>query len=79
MLFLSPAHLWLMLLLSPYHNVGFHGGSDGKKSTCNLGDLGLIPGLGRSPGKGNSYPLNYSGLENSTDGEAWWVVKSWTY
>ena len=43
----------------------FPGGSDGKESACNAGDMGLIPGLGRSPGKGNSYPLQYSGLENS--------------
>ena len=45
--------------------LGFPGGSAGKESTCNAGDLGLIPGLGRSPGEGNSYPLQYSGLENS--------------
>ena len=38
-----------------------------KKSTCNVRDLGSIPGLGRSPGEGNSYPLRYSGLENSMD------------
>ena len=37
----------------------------GKESSCNAGDLGLIPGLGRSPGEGNGYPLQYSGLENS--------------
>ena len=43
------------------------GGSAGKESICNTGDLGLIPGLGRSPGQGNGYPLQYSGLENSTD------------
>ena len=42
-------------------------GSAGKESTCNAGDLGLIPGLGRSPGKGNGNPLQYSGLENSMD------------
>ena len=40
-------------------------GSVGKESTCNVGDLGLIPGLGRSPGEGKGYPLQYSGLENS--------------
>ena len=38
-----------------------------KKSACNVGDLGLTPGLGRSPGEGNGYPLQYSGLENSID------------
>ena len=48
-------------------SLGFPGGSDGKESTCNAGDLGSIPGLGRSPGEENSYPLQYSGLENSID------------
>ena len=43
------------------------GGSDGKESTCSAGDLGLIPGLGRTLGEGNGYPLQYSGLENSMD------------
>ena len=46
---------------------GFPGGSAGKESTCNAGDLGLIPGLKRSPGEGNSCPLQYSGLENFMD------------
>ena len=41
--------------------------STGKESTCNVGDLGLIPGLERSPGGGKGYPLQYSGLENSMD------------
>ena len=45
--------------------MGFLGGSDGKESTCNVGDLGLIPGLGRCPGEGNGNPLQYSCLENS--------------
>ena len=45
--------------------MGFPGGSAGKESACNAGDLGLIPRLGRSPGGGNSYTLQYSGLENS--------------
>ena len=44
---------------------GFPGGSDGKESSCNVGDLGLIPGLGRSPGEGHGNPLQYSCLENS--------------
>ena len=48
--------------------LGFPGGLAGKESTCNEGDLGLIPGLGKSPGEGNSYPLQYSGLENSVMG-----------
>ena len=42
-------------------------GSDGNESACDAGDLGPIPGLGRSPGEGNGNPLQYSGLENSTD------------
>ena len=63
--------------------MGFPGGSDGKESACNAGDLGLIPGLGRSPGEGNGYPLQYSCLENSTDRGAWQatvhgVTKNWT-
>ena len=44
--------------------LGYTGGSEGKESTCNMGDLGSIPGLRKSPGEGNSYPLQYSGLEN---------------
>ena len=46
---------------------GLPGGSAGKESTCNAGDLSLIPGLGRSPGEKRGYPLQYSGLENSMD------------
>ena len=45
--------------------VGFPGNSGSKESACNAGDLGLIPGLGRSPGEGKDYPPQYSGLENS--------------
>ena len=47
--------------------MGFPGGSDGKEFACNAGDLGSIPGLGRSPGEGNGYPLQYSSLENFMD------------
>jgi len=50
---------------------GFPDGSAGKESACNVGDLSLIPGLGRSLGERNSYPLQYSGLENSMDRGAW--------
>jgi len=50
---------------------GFPGGSDSKKSACNVGDLGSISRLGRSPGDGIGYSLQYSGLENSTDRGAW--------
>ena len=50
---------------------GFSGGSDGKASAYNAGDLGLIPGSGRSSGEGNGNPLQYSCLENPMDGGAW--------
>ena len=52
--------------------------SAGKESACNAGDLGLIPGLGRFPGVGNGYPLQYSGLEESMDCIVHGVTKSWT-
>jgi len=52
-------------------SVGFPGVSDGKESSCNAGDLGLMPGLGRYPGEGKGYPLQYSDLENSKDRGAW--------
>ena len=51
--------------------MGFCGGSDGKESTCNAGDLGLILGLGRSPRGGHGNPLQYSCLENPMDRGAW--------
>ena len=54
------------------------GGSAGKESSWNAGDLGSIPGLGRSPGEGNGYPLQYFGLENSVDCIVHGVAKSWT-
>ena len=50
------------------------GGSEVKASACNAGYLGLIPGLGRSPGEGNGNPLQYSCLENPMDGGAWWAT-----
>ena len=53
---------------------GFAGGSDGKESICSAGDLGLIPGLGRSPGDVNGNPLKYSYLENSLDRGGWWAI-----
>ena len=64
-------------------NEPFPGGSDGKESACIAGDLGLIPGSGRSPEEGNGNPLQYSCLENPMDKEAWRatvhsVAKSWT-
>ena len=60
-----------------------YGGSDGKDSACNAGNLGSIPGLGRCPGEGNGYPLQYFCLKNPRDREArqagsvHGVVKSW--
>jgi len=55
--------------------MGFPGGSDAEESpACNVGDMGPIPGFGRSPGEGNGYPLQYSCLENSMDRGAWWAT-----
>ena len=58
--------------------LGFSNDSSGKESACNAGDLGSIPGLGRSPGEGKGYPLLYSGLENSMDSLVPGVTKRWT-
>ena len=63
--------------------LGFFDGSDSRESACNSGDMGLIPGLGRSPGGGNGNPLQYFCLENLMDRGTWWVTvykvaKSWT-
>ena len=52
----------------------FPGGSADKESACNAGDLGYIPGSGRSPGEGNGNPLQYSCLEDSMDRETWWAT-----
>ena len=66
-----------------FNLVGFPGSSEGKDSACSAGDLNLIPGLGRCPGEGNGYPLQYSRLKNSRDRAAGQatihgVPKSWT-
>ena len=58
--------------------LGFPCGSAGKESACNVGVLGSMAGLGRSPGEGNGYPLQYSGLEYSMDCIVHGVTKSWT-
>ena len=58
--------------------MGHNYGSGGKEATCNAGDLGSIPGLGRYPGEGKGYPLQYSGLENSMDCIVHRVAKSQT-
>ena len=76
----------LLLNLGPkreFSYLSFPGGSDGKVSACKVGDLGSIPGSGRSPGEGKGNPLQYSCPENSMDGGAWWptvhgVTKSQT-
>ena len=63
--------------------IGFPGGASGEESPCNMGDPGLVPGLGRSPGEGNGNPLRDPCLENSMDRGAWQamvhgITKSWT-
>jgi len=69
---------WKRNRLSTPVILGFPCSSPGKESVCNVGDLGLIPGLGRSPEKGKGYPLQYSGLEYYMDCTAHGVAKSWT-
>ena len=66
---LTPIKIW--------SGISFPGGSDSKEPASNSGDLGLIPGLGRSPGKRKGYPLQYSGLEHSMDCIVQGVTKSW--
>ena len=61
-----------------YKEQGFPCGSAGKEFACNAGDLGSISGLGRSPGEGKGYPLQYSGLENSMDCIVYGAAKSQT-
>ena len=65
------------------NRTGFPDGSDGKESACNVGDLGLIPGSGKSPGEGHRNPLQYPCLEDPMDRGPRWatvhgVAKSWT-
>ena len=86
------AYFWASLVAQTLKNLPamwetqdrFQGWKDSKESACNVGDPGSIPGLERSPGDGNGYPLQYSCLENSVDREAWQatihgVTKSWTW
>ena len=70
-----PCALIFSFVLFP---LNFPCGSAGKESACHAGDLGWIPGLGRSPGEGKGYPFQYSGLENSIDCIVHGVSKSWT-
>ena len=83
-------HMYLMSLADPWEIYGILRASSKfpvaqmVESPCNAGDPGSIPGFGRSPGKGNGNPLQYSCLENPMDGGAWWVTvhggaKSWTW
>ena len=65
-----------MIFSSLHGLLGFPGGSTGKESACNVGDLDSIPGLERCPGEGNIYPLQYSGLENSMDCIVHGIAKS---
>ena len=74
----------IVVLSASHQFLGFPGGSNGKESACNAGDLGLIPGLGRSPGERHGNPLQYSCRENSMDRGARWatvhgVTKSQTW
>ena len=63
-----------ILYTSPLAILAFPSISDSKAFACNAGDLGLIPGPGRSPEEGNGNPLQYSCLENSIDRGAWWAT-----
>ena len=65
-------------LCPPFLQGGFPGGSAGKESACNVGDLSSVPGLGRSPAEGKGNPLQFSGLENSMDYVVHGIAKSWT-
>ena len=64
----------LYQVVNTFYLLGFPGGSEVKASACIVGDLGLIPGSGRSPGEGNGNPLQYSYLENPMDRGAWWAT-----
>ena len=75
--FLCDRHV-VVKLWSISYQLDFAGGSDGEESTCDAGDLGWIPGLGRSPGEGKGYLIQYSGLENSMDCIVCGVAKSQT-
>ena len=64
----------LTSLENSLHTLALPDSSVGKESACSAGDLGSIPGSGRSPGEGNGYPLQYSCLENPMGREAWWAT-----
>ena len=80
---LAKGHLGIRKIGNGHSLLGFPGGSVDKESTCNAGDLNLIPGWGQSPGEGNGNPLQCSCLGNPMDREAWQatvygVLNSWT-
>ena len=70
-LWFTQCYLEHFILVLSFLEMGFPCGSAGKESTCNVGDVGLIPGLGRSSGEEKGYPIQYSGLENSMDYIPW--------
>ena len=72
--FSSVNHALLEKASKGFFFLGFPDDSDGKESSCDVRDLGSIPGLGRSPGEGKGYPLQYSSLENPMDRGAWWAT-----
>ena len=79
----APKSLQMVIAAMKLKDTGFPGGSEVKESAWNAGDLGSIPGSGRSPGEGNGNPPQYPWLESSMDGGAWQTVvhevsKSWT-
>ena len=67
-------HSHKIVLCLAMNTSDFPGSSNGKESACKAGDLGSIPGLGKSPGEGTGYPLQYYCLENPTDRGAWWAT-----
>ena len=70
-------HMSVCVILSTALLSGFLGGSDSKESTCNVGDSGSVPGSRRSPGEGNSYPLQYSCLEKLIRRGVWQGYSPW--
>ena len=75
-IYIYAINMWFLFLCTHVWGASFPGGSAGKESTCNVGDLGLIPGFGKSPGEGKGYPLQFSGLETSMDYTVLGVAKS---
>ena len=69
-----PETITTLLIGYTQYTMGFPGGSDSKESTCNVGGLDSVSGLGRSPGRGHSNPLQNSCLENPMDRGAWWAT-----